>query len=145
MAHLERKNDPLVKGGWKAVQVRHPESILFGEERWVASISDSPANALRFAGYSWSQTSDNAPSHMKQPRSDASSRFVQPRVGIALALRERAPEQLLRWYLCVFRRRSIGGIHHPLPVVGSYHPGRCRDALYPIASPIPLEVKPWEH
>ncbi len=37
--------------------------------------------------------------------SDTLSRFMQPRVDIAFTLPERAPEQLLQWYLCVFRRR----------------------------------------
>jgi hypothetical protein len=32
MAHLEQKNDPLVKGGWKTVQVRHTESTQCGEK-----------------------------------------------------------------------------------------------------------------
>jgi len=46
MAHLQRQNDPLVKGGWKSIQVRHPESIQYRDTPWAVTVSETQANRI---------------------------------------------------------------------------------------------------
>ena len=71
MAHLERKNDPLVKGGWKTVQMRHTESKQCGDKHLRTRISAVVAKRTALRGALDELSVEKAPSQKnstKKPR-----------------------------------------------------------------------------